>query len=107
MNDSHIVECGTERVSPLKSNVLVRPDPPDEKTAGGLLFKPDTIKTRSQRGTVVAVGPACTSVQVLDRVLFTYWSAIHLDVNGLEHFLYREEDILACLHGEEPAHDQG
>lgn len=101
MNDSHVVECGTETVAPLKANVLVRPDPPPEKTAGGLLYKPDTVKTRSQRGTVLAVGPDCKGVTVGARVLFTYWSAVHLDLHGVEHFLYREDEILGILHGEE------
>ena len=104
MNDSHVVDCGTEIITPLRANVLVRPDPPPDKTAGGLLL-PDTVKTRSQRGTVLAIGPDCRGVHVGDRVLFTYWSAIHLDLNGVEHFLYREDEILGLLHGEDLPHD--
>lgn len=105
MNDSHVIDCGTETVAPLKANLLVKPDPPQERSHGGILL-PDSIKTRSQRGTVIAVGPDCKGVQVGARVLFTYWSAVHLDLNGVEHFLYREEDILGILHGEEMTHDE-
>lgn len=106
MNDSHVVEVGTELVVPLRANVLVRPDPPPDKTSGGILYRPDTVKTRSQRGTVLAIGPDCKGVKPGDRVLFTYWSAIHLDLNGVEHFLYREDEILGVLQGEEMSRDQ-
>lgn len=100
MNDSLVVTC-TEVIAPTRANLLVRPDPPDETVGSkGLILRPDNTKTRSQRGTVIAIGPDCKGLKVADRVIFTYWSAIHLDVNGEELFLYDEKEILGVLQGE-------
>lgn len=101
MNDSVIVDLGTEVVAPLGDRVLVLPDEFKETTKGGI-YLPDTAKTRSQRGTIVATGPDVKGVRCGQRVLFTFWSAVHLDINGQEHFLYGEKDILGVLTGEVP-----
>jgi len=101
MNDSVVVDLGLELMAPLGDRVLVLPDQDDGKVAGGLLYKPDTARTRSQRGTIVAVGPDVKGVQVGQRVLCTFWSAVHLDINNQEHFLYGEKDILGILTGED------
>lgn len=101
MNDSVVVACATDCVQPLNANVLVRPDPVDKRTAGGI-YIPDSAKTRTQRGTIIAVGPDVQHLQVGQRVLFTFWSAIHLDLNGVEHFLYAAKDILAVMTQEAP-----
>jgi chaperonin GroES len=96
MNDSTIVACRVDTVKPLGDRVLIKPDAVEEKTAGWI-YVPDTAKTRTQRGTVVEIGPDVASLRVGDRVIFTYWSAVHLDLNGVEHFLYAAKDILGVL----------
>lgn len=101
MPDSLIVDLGTEIVTPLGDRVLVLPDKWQETTKGGIVL-PDTVKTRSQRGTVVAIGPDVKGIAVGERVLCTFWSAVHLDINDEEHFLYGEKDILGVLTGEAP-----
>ena len=101
MNDSVVVDIGTELMTPLGDRVLVLPDKDPEKTTGGI-YKPDSARTRSQRGTILAIGPDVKGVCVGQRVLCTFWSSVKLDINGQEHFLYGEKDILGILTGEDP-----
>lgn len=96
MNDSIIIHVNTDTLSPCGARILVHPDPVEEKTAGGI-YRPDTAQTRTQRGTIIAVGPEVKRLQVGQRVMFTYWSAAHLSLNGVEHFIYDEKDVLGVL----------
>lgn len=42
-------------IQPIRTKVLVRPDPPDEISLGGI-YVPDSVKKRPMKGTVVACG---------------------------------------------------
>ena len=48
-------------VKPLSDRVLVKPNPAEEKTAGGL-FIPDTAKEKPLMGKVIAVGPGTAEI---------------------------------------------
>ena len=50
-------------VKPLSDRVLVKPNPAEEKTAGGL-FIPDTAKEKPLMGKVVAVGPGTAEIKM-------------------------------------------
>ena len=91
--------------TPLHDRVLVRRIEAEVKTAGGL-FIPDTAKEKPQEGLVVAVGAGKVTdsgtrvtpeVKKGDRVLFGKYSGSEIKVDGEEHLILREDDILAIL----------
>jgi chaperonin GroES len=76
-----------------------------EKSAGGL-FIPDTAKEKPQEGKVVAVGKGKVSddgkltpldVKVNDRVLFGKYSGSEINIDGDEHLIMREDDVLGVI----------
>ncbi len=93
------------KIKPLADRVVVKPSEAEEKTAGGIIL-PDTAKEKPQEGTVVAVGPGKVSengakipmeVKVGDRVLYGKYSGTEVTIDGVEHLIMRESDILAIL----------
>ena len=87
---------------PLNDRVLVKRLESEEKTAGGL-FIPDTAKEKPSRGEVVAVGPGkcdesgkriAMSVKAGDNVLFNKYAGTEIKLDGVEHLVMREDDIL-------------
>jgi len=92
-------------IKPLGDRVVVKPMPAEEKTASGL-FIPDSAKEKPQEGLVVAVGPGkvtdngtrvAPEVKAGDRILFGKYSGTDIKVDGVEHLILREDDILAIL----------
>ena len=92
-------------LKPLNDRVLVKRLESEEKTAGGL-FIPDTAKEKPSRGEVVAVGPGKTddsgkripmAVKVKDTVLFNKYAGTEIKLDGEEHLVMREDDILAII----------
>ena len=94
------------KVRPLQDRVLVkRLDEDLEKTKGGL-YIPDSAKEKPQQGKVIAVGKGkvnddgkimALDVKVGDKVLFAKYTGTEVKLNGEEHTLLREDDILAIL----------
>jgi len=96
------------RVRPLDDRVLVKPIEAEDKTAGGIVL-PDTAKEKSQRGEVVAVGAgklldtgerAALAVKKGDRVVFGKYAGTEIKIDGAQHQIMRENEILAVLEGE-------
>jgi chaperonin GroES len=92
-------------IRPLYDRVLVKRLESEEKTAGGL-FIPDTAKEKPIEARVVAVGSGkiledgtlrAPEVKAGDRVLFAKYSGSEVKLDGEEHLILREEDILAVL----------
>ena len=90
---------------PLNDRVLVKRLESEEKTAGGL-FIPDTAKEKPSRGEVVAVGPGkCDdggkrvpmSDKAGDIVLSNKYAGTEIKLDGEEHLVMREDDILAII----------
>ena len=90
---------------PLHDRVLVRRVEADEKTAGGIII-PDTAKEKPQEGEVVAVGAGAKSeegkvtpldVKAGDKILFAKYSGSEVKIDGEDHLILREDDILAVL----------
>lgn len=95
----------TTKLRPLDDNVLVKPAEAEEKTAGGIVL-PDSAKEKPLRGTVVALGPGRTlkngkrlepCVKRGDVVLFGRYSGSDVKIDGVEHKILREAEILAVL----------
>ena len=93
------------KVRPLYDRILVKRVEEETKTAGGL-FIPDTAKEKPQKGQVVAVGNGKVqedgSIRKLDvkegdKVLFSKYSGNEIKMDGVEHLIMREDDILAIL----------
>jgi chaperonin GroES len=96
------------KVRPLADRVLVRRlEDEVEKSKGGIII-PDTAKEKPQQGKVIAVGKGRKSedgtivpldVKVGDRILFGKYAGSEIKVEGEEHLIMREEDILGVLEG--------
>jgi chaperonin GroES len=93
------------KVKPLGDRVVVVRIEEDEKTAGGIII-PDTAKEQPQEGKVVAVGPGKMDedgkrvplqVKAKDRVLFAKYGGTDIKIDGVEHLIMREDDILGIV----------
>jgi chaperonin GroES len=93
------------KVRPLNDRVLVKRMSEEEKTAGGL-FIPDSAKEKPARGEVIAAGPGKlddngkrTPLEVKkgDKVLFGKYSGTEIKLDGEDHMILREDEILAIL----------
>ena len=87
-------------VKPLSDRVLVKPNPAEEKTAGGL-FIPDTAKEKPLTGKVVAVGPGTAEVKmevsVGDTVIYGKYSGTELNYEGENYLIMKQSDIVAVV----------
>ena len=92
-------------VRPLDDRVLVKPQEAETKTASGI-FLPETAKEKPIRGTVVAVGPgklndkgerSPVNVKVGDTVIYGKYSGTEVDINGAEHMIMRESELLGVI----------
>jgi chaperonin GroES len=93
------------KVRPLHDRILVQRLDGEAKTAGGIII-PDTAKEKPQEGRVVAAGPGKVTedgkrhplgVKAGDRILFGKYSGSEVTLDGEEHLIMREEDVLAIL----------
>jgi chaperonin GroES len=95
------------KIRPLGDRILVKRIKEEEKTKGGIII-PDTAKEKPQEGKVVAVGKGKTTeegkliapdVKAGDRILFGKYSGSEVKLDGEEHLILREDDILGVLEG--------
>jgi chaperonin GroES len=95
------------KVRPLGDRVLVKRIEEEEKTKGGIII-PDTAKEKPQEGRVMAVGSGKTledgklvplEVKTGDKVLFGKYSGNDIKLEGEEHLIVRESDILGVIEG--------
>ena len=93
------------KIRPLQDRVIVKRIQEEEKTKGGIII-PDTAKEKPQEGKVVAVGKGKANedgkvvpldVKVNDRILFGKYSGSDINIDGEEHLIMREEDILGVI----------
>ena len=90
---------------PLHDRVVVKRIDAEEKSAGGIII-PDTAKEKPQQGEVVSVGPGGRDeagklipldVKVGDRILFGKYSGSEIKIDGQEHLILREDEVLGVL----------
>jgi len=93
------------KLRPLNDRVVVLRIEEDEKTSGGIII-PDTAKEKPQKGKVIAVGPGKTDedgkiipmgIKKNDRVLFGKYAGTEIKIDGVEHLIMREDDILGII----------
>ena len=92
-------------IKPLNDRVLVLRTEEETRTAGGIII-PDSAKEKPQQGKVIAAGPGKadkdgkrTPLQVTagDRILFSKYAGSEVKIDGVEHIIMREDDILGIL----------
>lgn len=92
-------------IQPLNDRVLVLRIEEEQKTSGGIII-PDTAKEKPQEGKVIAVGPGKfdengkrfpMDVKKNDRVLFGKYAGSEIKIDGVEHIIMREDDIIAIF----------
>ena len=92
-------------IKPLEDRIVVQTAEAEQTTASGLVI-PDTAKEKPSKGEVVAVGPGKhaddgklvpMAVKVGDMVLFNKYAGTEVKIDGAEHLVMREDDILAII----------
>ncbi len=93
------------KIRPLQDRILIKRVEEEQKTSGGIII-PDTAKEKPQEGRVVAVGNGKVGedgkvrpldVKKGDRVLFGKYSGSEVNLDGEEHLIIREEDVLGVI----------
>jgi chaperonin GroES len=93
------------KVQPLHDRILVRRLENEEKTAGGL-YIPETAKEKPLQGQVIAAGRGkilndgsrrALDIKEGDRVLFGKYAGTEIAVDGEDHLILREEDVLGII----------
>jgi chaperonin GroES len=93
------------KIRPLQDRVIVKRIEEEEKTKGGIII-PDTAKEKPQEGRVIAVGKGKITedgkvipldVKEGDRILFGKYAGTEIKIEGEEHLIMREEDILGVI----------
>ncbi|MEE9614370.1 MAG: co-chaperone GroES [Thermodesulfobacteriota bacterium] len=92
------------KIRPLQDRVIVKRLEEEEKTKGGIII-PDSAKEAPAEGKVVAVGPGKKEdgkvtpldVKAGDRILFSKYAGTEVKIEGEEHLIMREEDILGVV----------
>jgi chaperonin GroES len=93
------------KLRPLQDRIIVRRVKEEEKTKGGL-YIPDSAKEKPIEGLVVAVGNGklledgnlrALDIKAGDRVLFGKYSGTDVKIEGEEHLILREDDVLGVV----------
>ena len=93
------------KVRPLNDRILVKRLEEEEMTKGGIII-PDSAKEKPAEGEVIAVGKGKMNdkgdrmkmdVKVGDRVLFSKYGGTDVKLDGVDHLIMREDDILAVV----------
>jgi chaperonin GroES len=93
------------KVKPLHDRVIVKRVEEEEKTKGGIII-PDTAKEKPVEGIIMAVGDGkvaddgkkiALEVKAGDKVLFGKYAGTEIQIDGEEHLIMREDDIIAIV----------
>lgn len=92
-------------MKPLGDRVIIRLLEKEEKTKSGI-FLPDTAKEKPSEGEVIAVGAGkvydngqrvAPEVAVGDKVMFSKYAGTEVKIDGVDHLVISERDILAII----------
>jgi chaperonin GroES len=93
------------KIRPLQDRLVVKRLAEEEKTKGGIII-PDTAKEKPIEGEVIAVGNGKVAddgkqrpldVKKGDRVLFGKYSGTEIKIDGVEHLILREDEVLGII----------
>ena len=82
-------------IKPLQDRVIIKRIEEGEQIRGGIII-PDSAKEKPQEGEVIAVGSG-KKLDNGDRVLFGKYAGTEIKLDGGEHLILREEDILGVI----------
>jgi len=92
-------------IAPLDDRIVVKPDTADERTESGI-YLPEAAQEKPQTGKVIAAGPGKLtdsgergklSVKKGDTVLYGKYAGSEVDIDGVEHKIMRESELLAII----------
>lgn len=93
------------KLRPLHDRLIVKRLDSEDKTQGGIII-PDSAKEKPQEGKVIAVGQGKIlddgkvrpmNVKIGETILFSKYSGSDIKIDGDDHLILREEDVLAVL----------
>jgi chaperonin GroES len=93
------------KIRPLQDRILIKRLESEERSVGGIII-PDNAKEKPMEGEVIAVGNGKTlddgsvrkpDLKVGDKVLFSKYAGSEIKIDGIEHLVMREDDILGVL----------
>lgn len=93
------------KIRPLGDRILVKRLEQEQKTKGGIII-PDTAQEKPQEAEIVAVGEGRVledgskrrlELKVGERILFTKYSGTEIKLDGTEHLILKEEDVLGVI----------
>ena len=94
------------KVRPLGDKVLVKRATPQEKTDAGI-FLPESAKDRPKEGKILELGSGRLNketgnyipftVKKGDRVLFSSYAGTEIKIEGEEHLILREDEVLGII----------
>ena len=95
------------KIRPLQDRLIVKRVAEEEKTKGGIII-PDTAKEKPLEGKVIAVGNGKVledgkvrplDIRAGDRILFGKYAGTEVKIEGDDHLILREEDVLGVIEG--------
>ena len=93
------------KIIPLRDRILIKRISEEEKTKGGIII-PDKAKEKPMQGKVIAVGKGVLDkdgklipleVKEEDTVLFGKYAGTEIKIEGEEHLIVRENDVLGIV----------
>lgn len=93
------------KIRPLEDRVLVKPSEAETQTASGI-YLPEGAREKPMHGEVVAAGPGklnedgertALEVKVGDVVVYGKYAGTEVDLDGVQHQLLRESELLAVI----------
>ncbi len=93
------------KIRPLQDRIIVKRIEEDETTKGGIII-PDTAKEKPSEGLIIAVGKGKVldngtqvplDVKKKDRILFGKYAGTEVTIEGEEHLIMREDDVLGVI----------
>jgi len=91
-------------VKPLNDRILVKRVEEEQRSAGGIII-PDTAKEKPMQARVIAVGPGRwekdkripVDIKEGDLILIGKYTGTEIKINGEDHLIVREDEILANI----------
>ena len=93
------------KIRPLQDRLIVKRTKEEEKTKGGIII-PDSAKEKPLEGKVIAVGNGKIledgkvrplDIKAGDNILFGKYAGTEIKIDGEEHLMLREEDVLGII----------
>ena len=93
------------KIRPLHDRVLVKREEEEEKSRGGIII-PDSAKEKPMRGRIISAGAGkmmkngdvrSLTVKEGDIVLYSKYAGTEVKLDGVEHLIMREDDILGII----------